>query len=288
MTVDNGTSKYTGYYVLNLQGDVIAIMNSSGTAVVKNTYDAWGNQVSYTASGSNSSILYQYNALKYRGYYHDKDLGMYYLNYRYYDPAICRFINADEVSVMAIEQGSLLQYNLYTYCLNNPVNHLDELGQIGIPLWPCAAIGGGIAGGLVSAVSYVVGLKGDMSKFNGIDMLKNVGIGVVCGAAAAGIGYVESFSDRIKGIASGLIGIVAGFNTLYSTGNSWSALCAAVATTASCYSGMKISTYGFKEFGTVAVNYASSLFTGTFLKLFQLVVNLCQWQNMIILRNKKR
>ena len=37
-------------------------------------------------SGSYGSSLYQYNRLKYRGYYYDADLGLYYLNSRFYDP----------------------------------------------------------------------------------------------------------------------------------------------------------------------------------------------------------
>ena len=32
----------TYYYVTNLQGDVVAILDSAGTAVVKYSYDAWG------------------------------------------------------------------------------------------------------------------------------------------------------------------------------------------------------------------------------------------------------
>ena len=76
------------YYVRNLQGDVVKILNTSGGVVATYTYDAWGK---VTSSGS----IAQINPIRYRGYYYDTDTGFYYLQSRYYDPAVKRFINAD-------------------------------------------------------------------------------------------------------------------------------------------------------------------------------------------------
>ena len=45
------------------------------------------------------------NPLRYRGYYYDNETGYYYLQSRYYDPSICRFINADLV-IIAKQQKS--------------------------------------------------------------------------------------------------------------------------------------------------------------------------------------
>lgn len=87
-------------------------------------------------------------------YINPADLGLYYLNSRFYDPAISRFINADTIDVLAINQGNLLQHNLYTYCLNNPVNREDIEGNSSI--LACAALGGAVAGGIISAMSYAV------------------------------------------------------------------------------------------------------------------------------------
>ena len=56
--VYNGTQYY---YVRNLQGDVVKILNTSGTVVATYTYDAWGK---VTASGS----IGQTNPIRYRGY----------------------------------------------------------------------------------------------------------------------------------------------------------------------------------------------------------------------------
>ena len=53
---------------------------------------------------------------------------MYYLQSRYYDPIVGRFISVD--SLVSTGQG-LLGYNMYAYCLNNPVNLLDFDGEAG-------------------------------------------------------------------------------------------------------------------------------------------------------------
>ena len=54
--------------------------------------------------------------------------GFYYLNSRYYDPVIGRFLNADAAWILGVEQGNLLEWNLFTYCFNNPVNFDDPSG----------------------------------------------------------------------------------------------------------------------------------------------------------------
>ena len=126
MTLTHNGTLY--YYVLNLQGDVVALLNSSGTPVVQYTYDAWGNQLSCT--GSLASTLGNLNPLPYRGYVYDTEWGLYYLQSRYYDPEIGRFINAD--AFVSTGQG-VLGNNMFAYCGNNPVNYVDPFGYAFIP-----------------------------------------------------------------------------------------------------------------------------------------------------------
>jgi len=114
----------TYYYVKNLQGDITAIVDGSGTAVVEYTYDAWGNILSI--SGELANTLGVLNPLRYRGYVFDSESGFYYLQSRYYDSELGRFINAD--ALVSTGQG-LLGNNMFTYCLNNPVNYLDSAGS---------------------------------------------------------------------------------------------------------------------------------------------------------------
>ena len=112
------------WYEKNLQGDIVAVYNASGTKVATYTYsDAWGNHsVSYTNGGASTGA--QYNPFRYRSYYYDTDLGMYYLQSRYYDAKICRFINADSALY-----HSMIGYNMFAYCENNPVNYIDYTGE---------------------------------------------------------------------------------------------------------------------------------------------------------------
>ena len=77
----------THYYVLNLQGDVVKLIDQDGAETAAYTYDAWGNILS--SSGSKAEI----NPLRYRGYYYDTETGFYYVSSRYYDPEIGRWIH---------------------------------------------------------------------------------------------------------------------------------------------------------------------------------------------------
>ena len=112
------------YYIKNLQGDVVAIANSNGTILVEYAYDAWGDILSIT--GTEATTLGAVNPIRYRGYYFDTDTEFYYLNSRYYDPEIRRFINADEYA--STGQG-FIGYNMYAYCGNNSVNRIDSTGM---------------------------------------------------------------------------------------------------------------------------------------------------------------
>ena len=115
----------------NLQGDITGIFDSTGTLVVEYTYgNAWGFGI--TVSGSKAAEIGACNSLRYRGYYYDSESGLYYLNTRYYDSSICRFVNADGyVSTGQGTQG----YNMYSYCVFNPVNMVDQNGEDPIPIW---------------------------------------------------------------------------------------------------------------------------------------------------------
>ena len=94
----HGSAAELYYYLVNAQGDVAAILDSSGTMVAFYDYDAWGNCTVYNSSAkvlTDPTSIANINPLRYRGYYYDAETVFYYLQSRYYDPAICRFINAD-------------------------------------------------------------------------------------------------------------------------------------------------------------------------------------------------
>jgi RHS repeat-associated protein len=78
------------YYIRNIQGDITSIITKDGTEVARYTYDAWGNHVVSNLTGDNIGDI---NPFRYRGYYYDKETQLYYLNARYYDPEVGRFIS---------------------------------------------------------------------------------------------------------------------------------------------------------------------------------------------------
>ena len=114
----NGTI-YT--YVHNLQGDVVELLDNSGTLVVEYKYDAWGKAISTT--GSLAATLGKRNPFRYRGYVYDEETGLYYLRSRYYNPVVGRFVNEDGAIILG-----LLSTNMFAYCSNNPLSMVDTSG----------------------------------------------------------------------------------------------------------------------------------------------------------------
>ena len=185
------------WFEKNLQGDIVAVYNETGNKVVSYNYtDAWGNHsVAYYNGGGSTGA--QYNPFGYRGYYYDTDLGMYYLQSRYYDPNTCRFISPDSTAILTATPMALTDKNLYAYCDNNPVNRVDEDGEF----WNyiIGGVVGAIVGGVVAGVtSYLKDGKVDWASV-GI----NVAVGAISGVvAASGLGAIAQ-----AGITAGFSGL---------------------------------------------------------------------------------
>ena len=201
----NGT---TYYYVTNLQGDVMGMVDASGNSVATYTYDPYGKVL--TATGA----LAEKNPLRYRGYYYDSESGLYYLLSRYYDPATRRFINAD--SYAGTGQG-MLGYNMFAYCNNNPLLKLDSEGNLGLAVIAGGLIGGAIAGALIGTVSHLVssGMKGEQVTAGGI--LSAAAVGAATGAIGA-LGGITGTST----VAAIVVGLVSGVTVAINTeGGFW-------------------------------------------------------------------
>ena len=201
------------YYVRNIQGDVIRILNSAGSVVAKYEYNAWGKVLKVTnASGTvqtSSTFIGNVNPIRYRGYYYDSETGFYYLQSRYYDPETCRFINADDPEMVETCTNRLLSKDLFAYCENNPVMNSDFTGYI------AANIVGAVIGAVLGTIGgYVLtnwlanqlGLKG---------WGRNLfvwGLSAVIGATVGAIGYFlgpyvarawNTISVRLAGLVKG-------------------------------------------------------------------------------------
>ena len=124
--VFNGASYY---FLKNLQGDVISILDSGRNRVAEYLYDAWG--VCTVVNDETEEGIAEVNPFRYRSYYYDDETGMYYLQSRYYDPAVGRFINADTPEIGLIASNTL-GHNIFSYCVNNPCNLKDSNGHIAV------------------------------------------------------------------------------------------------------------------------------------------------------------
>ena len=113
------------YFQKNLQGDVIAIVDKNAQVVAKYSYDAWG--VCAVIQDTSDCGIAAINPYRYRGYYYDAEIGMYYLRSRYYNPSVGKFVNADKAEYILIETDDRFA-NLNAYCLNEPVFGIDEWG----------------------------------------------------------------------------------------------------------------------------------------------------------------
>ena len=139
----NETLKTTRiYYEKNLQGDVTGLLDARGAKIASYTYDAWGNVITDNEKSfcyEGYEVPFELNHVLYRGYYYDgsctdteSDTNLYYLQSRYYDAEVGRFVNADDVNVLGVEMASIFKDNMYIYCNSNPIMYTDPSGCIAI------------------------------------------------------------------------------------------------------------------------------------------------------------
>ena len=167
----------------NIFGDIVAVYSAdTGVKLISYTYGAWGDTVTSYHNGGSSTTATK-NPYKYRGYYYDSDLAMYYLQTRYYDPAICRFINADIPEIIGATVYSLTDKNLFAYCDNNPVMRGDPDGEF----WNYVI--GGVVGAAVGVVSAILNDE-DVAGIT-ISAVTGAALGVV---SASGLGWFAQAS----------------------------------------------------------------------------------------------
>jgi RHS repeat-associated protein len=106
------------YVYTDPQGTPLAEANASGTITARFDYAPYGQSV--TSMGAAPS------GPGYTGHVNDPDTGLVYMQARYYDPSVGRFLSVDPVQPSA---GSSFNFNRYDYASNNPVNHIDPDGR---------------------------------------------------------------------------------------------------------------------------------------------------------------
>lgn len=210
----------TFVYRKNVQGDVVAILDTTGKTVVKYTYDAWGNHAEEVLDSARATLA-ALNPFRYRSYYYDTDTELYYLNTRYYDPELGRFITIDGIEYLNPETINGL--NLYAYCGNNPVSNVDPNGN---DFWSwflgglslvggvilCFVPGGQaigaalIVGGVSITASNIMTAAGVDSK---IASLISSGLDIVAGIALCFVPGMQGLGASL--IGSGALGIAGGY-----------------------------------------------------------------------------
>ena len=190
--------EFTYYVATNYFGDVVGLYDGAGNILNSYEYDAWGNVIGVyshshstddegkpvisTVENTDLNSIAHRNPIRYRSYYYDLETGLYYLQSRYYNPEIGRFLNSDNIT----DSGAgVLGFNTFIYCANNPVNYADPTGH---------SISGVLAGlgviaKVVSAIAAI--LKSALIK------AACVGIGVAAGyGISKGIEYSRSKSNK--------------------------------------------------------------------------------------------
>ena len=200
----HGSAAELYYYLVNAQGDVAAILDSSGTMVAFYDYDAWGNCTVYNSSAkvlTDPTSIANINPLRYRGYYYDAETGFYYLQSRYYDPAICRFINADTFATT--DANGFLSANMFAYCENNPVGNSDPNGEFLNTLIGAvtgAALGAALAlvtGENVKAAAISGAISGAVSGFAADVIIATGGSALVVAGVYGAAGALGSFAGSV-------------------------------------------------------------------------------------------
>ncbi len=176
----------TYLYRKNVQGDVTHIYRQEEantlTQVAHYSYDAWGN-IRILQDKDGIATL---NSFRYRSYYFDEETGLYYLQSRYYDPELGRFISAD--SIEYLDPETLGGLNLYAYCGNNPVMGIDPEGTEKRKWWEKLLIGLTIVVVAIAFAAVVIASAG--------------AVAAVAGTAAAAIGLSAAAVSTVATVAS--------------------------------------------------------------------------------------
>ncbi len=182
--------------------------------MVRYIYDAWGNHAVLDADGNDiddPNHVGNLNPFRYRGYYYDVETGLYFLQTRYYDPEVGRFISQD--SVEYADPETINGLNLYAYCGNNPVMNVDPTGTsfllisllVGLII---GAVAGGVIGGVTAAQNGATGWEIAGAVYLGVILGGNIG-GIAGALIGVGIPLISSGLGAIGG-AGGLAALAGG------------------------------------------------------------------------------
>lgn len=192
-TFQVSNSAGTSSLLTDQQNSTIALGSSTGTSATQYTYDPFG---ATTSSGSTNPNSNQYIGAQ------DDATGLYYLNNRYYDPAIDRFVSQDPAGLSG---GTT---DLYQYSSDDPINLSDPSG-LAAPAHPSGATalnaGLNLAGGLLTAAGIVLFFVAPELEIPAL-IIASAGYATTLGAAAtqpSSVNPVQFGADTV-GFATGV------------------------------------------------------------------------------------
>ena len=205
------------YFVKNLQGDVIAIVDKDAQTVAEYSYDAWG--VPEIKLDSSECQIATINPFRYRGYYYDGETELYYLLSRYYNPSLGRFINSDAIDWLGTNE-QIIETNIFAYCKNDCVNLSDEIGFGGIDSLL------GVLGSSIDILAKIIDMIGNSCNKERKALENSVAL--LTKRQSRNLASIKSLqeetgklSKRLGWIGYGItfVSLVVGFAASYSTGH---------------------------------------------------------------------
>ncbi len=225
---DNGTeSLYYGYS--DYQGSLIALSDEEGKVVERYAYDPWGarrNPDNWTLppspQGEGSGVRCINRG--YTGHEHLDAFGIINMNGRVYDPLTTMFFSPDPY-VQA--PGDWLNYNRYSYVLNNPLKYTDPSGNL---FYALPSVSWSYYGGLSVGISAGVGLPSGLSVGAGVNYgFKNNNWTFTANTTFAGFYSYGGYDTKAGFIGGGGFGISPALtgnfgvsNNLFSVGFNYS------------------------------------------------------------------
>ena len=112
----------TRYYVTSdAMGSATAILDEDGNVLERRSYEAFGEMASMTPDGFPVEISPTGVDVGFQGQICDDVTGLYQMGYRWYNPALGRWLSRDPIGLSGGDSANC-------FCVNNPSSNIDIIG----------------------------------------------------------------------------------------------------------------------------------------------------------------